>query len=156
MKSPCTPNYLLHPTTYDICPDNEPTGELADQAESIAAPAEEGTSPGIPPVTLSLNSLRPKIDYEQIIAGIYEKHPETRPYNSKRLLRYLKIWAMEQGVTITITDSRIRHLKVWKEHRAYRKSGKTQYGYNSGDLAEENDAVLESAKRASLDDLDDV
>ena len=70
------------------------------------------------------------IDYESIVSSIYEAYPETKGYNSKRLLAYIKDFARQQNIVINITDGRIRKLQAWKEQASHRKSGSTRYGYD--------------------------
>ena len=88
------------------------------------------------PAGQTLKPPKPKINLEAVIAGIFETRPETKTWDSVRLLAYLKDWARKQGVTIDVTDSRIRQLKIWEANRIHRESGKTRFGYNSDDLAE--------------------
>jgi hypothetical protein len=66
-----------------------------------------------------------KIDYEKVITQLYANRPETILFPSDRLLACLK--GLPGGENVNITESRIRHLKVWKKHRAVRESGKEQY-----------------------------
>jgi len=91
----------------------------------------------VTPAGQTLKPPKPKINLETVIAGIYETRPETKTWGSVRLLAYLKDWAREQGVTIDVTDSRIRQLKIWEANRIHRESGKTRFGYNSDDFAED-------------------
>ena len=81
-----------------------------------------------------------KIDLDKVVRGIFDQYPETKTYNSARLLRYLKDFAREQGIEIKITEGRIRQLSVWRENSIHRMSGKTQYREEMGDALDE-DAV---------------
>ena len=91
------------------------------------------------PKDKTLKPPKPKINLETVIAGIYETRPETKTWDSARLLAYLKDWAREHGVTINVTHSRIRQLKIWESNRIHRESGKIRYGYNSEDIATVDD-----------------
>jgi len=91
----------------------------------------------------TLNPPRSKIDYEKIIAGIYDSRPETKAYNSAQLLAYLKNWARDQGVEIDITASRIRQLESWKANRMHRESGSTRFGYDPDDFEAECDTAFD-------------
>ena len=70
------------------------------------------------------------VDYEIIVSSIYEAYPETKGYNSKRLLAYIKDFGRQQNIAIDISDSRLRQLKTWKEQAPHRKSGNLRYGYD--------------------------
>ena len=87
------------------------------------------------------NDLKPAktqkpICLEKIVSSIYEACPETRGFNSPRLLAYIKDFARRQGIAIDVCDSRIRHLKAWKERRVDRESGNTRYGYNPDNFSD--------------------
>jgi len=75
---------------------------------------------------------RVKIDYEKVVANLYEARPETILFSSERLLALLK--GLPGGENVTITESRIRHLKVWTKYRAVRMSGKVQFWENLDDV----------------------
>ena len=66
-----------------------------------------------------------KINYEEVITRLYENRPETILFSSDRLLACLK--GLPGGENVNITESRIRHLNVWKKHSTVRKSSKEQY-----------------------------
>ena len=90
------------------------------------------------------NGLRPPkqqkpIDYESIVSSIYEAYPETKGYNSKRLLAYIKDFGRQQNIVIEISDSRIRKLQAWKKQAVHRKSGNTRYGYDFANIPDEDD-----------------
>ena len=90
--------------------------------------------------SLKLPKPQNPIDYEKIVSSIYEAFPETRGYNSKRLLAYIRDFGRQQNIVIDISDSRIRKLRVWKEQAPHRKSGNIRYGYNNpDDFPEEDD-----------------
>ena len=71
-----------------------------------------------------------KINYEEIVSAIYEQYPETKTYDSERLLAYLKDYGRKQHITIDITSSRIRKLTAWKKQRVHRQRGNVRYGYD--------------------------
>jgi hypothetical protein len=66
-----------------------------------------------------------KINVSKIITELYKCRPETIMFSEERLLTYLK--ALPGGENITIKVGSIRGLKVWRNHKAIRESGKTQY-----------------------------
>ena len=77
------------------------------------------------------------IDHNKIIRGIFKRFPKTKTLNSSQLLRYYQGFAKKHGIEITIGESRIRQLPVWKENDAYRRSGKTQLRREMGDTPDE-------------------
>ena len=82
-----------------------------------------------------------KIDYEKVITELYENRPETILFSSDRLLACLK--GLPGGENVNISESRIRHLKVWKKYRAARESGKEQYWGDMGNVTTEKKLVKE-------------
>ena len=111
----------------------------------ILPPAKDSTLPVAGDETSTkklLTTLRrgEEIDLNAVIGALFEQRPETRAFSSRRLLLYLKDIARKQGVEITVGDSRIRQLKVWRENAAHRRSGKTQCRGEMGDATDE-DAV---------------
>ena len=91
------------------------------------------------PQNKTLEPPKTKLEYEKILAGIYQKYPDTKTLSSEQLLEYLKNWASKKGVQINISASRIRKLEVWKENAPHRQSGKTRYGYNPDHFASDDE-----------------
>ena len=90
------------------------------------------------------NSLKPPkphkpIDFETIVSSIYEARPETKGYDSERLLAYIKDFGRKQGIVIDITAGRIRKLQAWKDQAPHRKSGSIRYGYDLSNVPGEKD-----------------
>ena len=81
---------------------------------------------------------RKKINYNEVVKTLFEQRPETKTFTSSRLLLYLKDFAKKLDIEITITDSRIRQLPVWKSSKVHRQSGKTQYRGDMSDAPDEN------------------
>ena len=79
---------------------------------------------------LKLPKQQESISLETIVSSIYEAYPETRGFNSKRLLAYIKDFAMQQNIAINVKESRIRQLEAWRKRHVDRESGNTRYGYN--------------------------
>ena len=79
-----------------------------------------------------------EIDLNAVIRALFERYPEARTFDSRRLLLYLQNVAKKQGVEITVGDSRIRQLPVWTENASHRRSGKTQYRKEMGDAVDED------------------
>jgi len=91
--------------------------------ERLPLPTGTGSEPAKKQNELKIPGV--KIDYEEVITRLYENRPETILFPSERLLACLK--GLPGGENVNITESRIRHLKVWKKHRAVRESGTMQY-----------------------------
>ena len=79
-----------------------------------------------------------KTNFDAVIRAMFEQCPETKAFNSERLLLYLRGFAKKQDIEITITSGRLRQLAVWKENKVHRESGKTQYRENMDDIADES------------------
>ena len=47
----------------------------------------------------AVKTIRPKIDYNKALETLYENRPETRVYNSKQVLLYLKDLGRQQKVS---------------------------------------------------------
>jgi hypothetical protein len=89
-------------------------------------------------LTATLRKGGEKTDYDYVIRTLFEQRPETKTFSSVRLLLYLRDFARQKGIEITIQASRIRQLPVWTENARHRKSGKTQYRGDMGDAADKN------------------
>jgi len=117
MKEP-KPFYQVH------CP-KDATFEPAVDADTI-------------PTLIAALRRKNNIDHDTIIRGIFEQFPETRTFTASRLLLYYKDFARKHGVEITIGESRIKQLTVWKENAYHRQSSKAQYREEMGDAVDEN------------------
>jgi cell pole-organizing protein PopZ len=122
-----------------------------ENIEDSDGSASDTKKPAKNPKKQTLQPPKTTMEWERLIAGIYNARPETRAYNSPRLLACLKDYAREEGVEIDISTSRIRHLKIWKDNSIHRESGSTRFGYNDGNIATVNDEELEAAKERSMD-----
>ena len=83
---------------------------------------------------------RGKINYDEVIRGLFEQFPEAKTFNSSRLLRFLQGIAKKRDLEITIGDSRIRQLPVWKENEVHRRGGDAQHWGEMGDVVDEDAA----------------
>jgi len=93
----------------------------------------------VKPLIATLRRKRGKtIDLDAVVRGIFERYPETKMFDSTRLLLYLQDFARKQGIGIAVTAARIRQLPVWKENWVHRESGKTQNWENMGDAVDMN------------------
>jgi hypothetical protein len=110
-----------------VSADNPNSVPKNDTAETKSAAEGKPNKTLEPPKTT--------MDWEVLVAGIFQEYPETKTFTSARLLLYIKDWARQQGVVIKLSDSRIRKLEVWKKNARHRQSGSTRYGHNSDDIA---------------------
>ena len=135
-----TPDIILDGDTMEIedttgnplhtseSPDSPLIGILKEQNEILKARLPLLTSTGTEPAKKQNELKIPggiKIDYEEVITRLYENRPETILFSSDRLLALLK--GLPGGENVNISESRIRHLKIWKKYRTARESGKEQY-----------------------------
>ena len=116
---------------------NDNTAVLKELLPLMAPETEDDTKSSKKPAGLKIPGV--KIDYEQVVTQIYESRPETILFTSERLLALLK--GLPGGENVTITEARLRHLKVWKKHRAVRESGKEQYWDDMGNVTTDGKLV---------------
>ena len=134
-------DYFLTPKGATIGEEIFVRQKILASASILSSPitVREDTPVAIDKVSAkTLNIPTQKIDIDKVVRGIFDRYPETKTFSSSRLLRYLKDFAREQGIEITITEGRIRQLPVWKENSIHRKSGTTQYREEMGDALDKN------------------